>query len=596
MYTGMDKISFTASQMIILFILLIFGAGQAQVPNRILISGIEFKGNFKLSDKKMISAAGIVKNQIYESSKVYSSVNKLLAYYQEQGYLYARVDSIVTQYSPDRQKVRLIFYGTSGPVTYYGDISISSDSLDTARYRQWLDIKSGDVYAPILMENNFQYLLDYAADSGFPFAKIEIGKITFRQDDDKNIADVDIKIKEGKRVYVQGVRIKGNTYTVDKVILRELDFSRGYIFSKSKMDEIPEQLMRLQIFKNVSLSGINLVKDDSVVINIEVQEGNSILVDGVIGYVPQSAGNKSGGDITGLLNLSLKNIFGTARKFDVHWQKPDDFSEEFNLRYTEPWILDYPAAVTVGLDRTVRDSSFIKWNTYLNTRIRILENLVAIAGISRKLSFPDSASSRNNRLLRNEVINLELGLEYDTRDYPINPRSGLYYSNSYAYGFKNNYGPSYFFIEDSVAKKETLQTLQLHVGWYYNLWSNQVLSVELNGKQVKGDRLQLTDLFWFGGSQSLRGYRENQFWGKVVAWANLEYRFILNRNSRLFIFSDWGFYQALDNSVKDNQVLPGYGLGIRFETPLGIMGVDYGLGKGDSFRDGKIHFGITSQF
>ena len=114
------------------------------------------------------------------------------------------------------------------------------------------------------------------------------------------------------------------------MILRELDFSRGDIFSKSKMDEIPEQLMRLQIFKNVSLSGINLVKDDSVVINIEVQEGNSILVDGVIGYVPQSAGNKSGGDITGLLNLSLKNIFGTARKFDVHWQKPDDLARPYD--------------------------------------------------------------------------------------------------------------------------------------------------------------------------------------------------------------------------------------------------------------------------
>ena len=43
-------------------------------------------------------------------------------------------------------------------------------------------------------------------------------------------------------------------------------------------------------------------------------------------------------------------------------------------------------------------------------------------------------------------------------------------------------------------------------------------------------------------------------------------------------------------------MLPGYGLGIRFDTPLGIMGVDYGLGKGDSFSEGKIHFGITSQF
>ena len=122
------------------------------------------------------------------------------------------------------------------------------------------------------------------------------------------------------------------------------------------------------------------------------------------------------------------------------------------------------------------------------------------------------------------------------------------------------------------------------------------MSIEINGKQIKGDQLQLTDLFWFGGSQSLRGYRENQFWGKVIAWANLEYRFILNRNSRIFIFSDWGFYQGLDKSVKDNEVLPGYGLGIRFNTPLGIMGVDYGLGKGDGFSEGKIHFGITSQF
>jgi hypothetical protein len=42
--------------------------------------------------------------------------------------------------------------------------------------------------------------------------------------------------------------------------------------------------------------------------------------------------------------------------------------------------------------------------------------------------------------------------------------------------------------------------------------------------------------------------------------------------------------------------LPGYGVGIRFETPLGIMGVDYGFGRGDSFSTGKIHFGIINSF
>lgn len=583
-------------QIFIIIIILFLSTTNAQTLNRAVISNIKFNGDYSISDEEMTEIMDLEKNKLFEHSKIQSKVKKLINYFQESGYLYARIDSVTTRYSGDNKNVDIVFHGLSGSLTYYGVINILADSLDIAQYEQLLDIKKNNIYTPALLENNFHYLLDYAANLGYPFTKIEIDRLTFRQKDKKNYADIDLRIREGKKIYISGVSITGNTYTIENVILRELAINQGDIYSRDLMDKIPERLMRLQIFKNVILSGISVVTEDSVIINIEVQEGNSIMVDGVVGYAPQSSGNKSSGNFNGLFNLSLKNIFGTARKFDVHWQKPDNFSEEFNLRYTEPWILDYPVDVMIGLDRTVRDSSFIKWDTFLNIRVKLLKNLSAIAGISRKLAFPDSTSSRNNRLLRNEVINLELGLEFDTRDYPLNPRSGLFYTNSYSYGFKNNYGPSYIFLEDSVSEKEELQILQLEFGWYYNLWLNQVLSLEINAKQVKGDQLQLTDLYWFGGSRSLRGYRENQFWGKVIAWANLEYRFILNRNSRLFIFSDWGFYQGLDRSVQDNDVLAGYGFGIRFETPLGIMGVDYGLGKGDSFRDGKIHFGIISRF
>jgi outer membrane protein insertion porin family len=582
--------------LILLIISLFFSLGIAQSINRTIVSDIVFIGDFYLSDKKMTSAMELKKSIIFNPSDMKSTVDKLLTFHREQGYLYAQIDSVSTRYTLDKKEVRLIFYGFSGSQTHYGTIEIIADSLNVKQYRQFLDIKENDVYAPVLLENNFQYLLNYAADNGYPFTKIEIDKLSFRQVKNKNYADIILKIQEGRKVYIAGANLSGNIYTNENVILRELELSKGNVYSKHQIDKIPERLMRLQIFKDVKISGISMMTEDSVIINIKVEEGNSIMADGVIGYVPQSSGDESGGDFNGLFNLSLNNIFGTARKFEVHWQKPDNYSEEFNLNYTEPWIFNYPIDTRIGLDRTVRDSTFIKWNTYLNVRFRIIKNLSALAGINRKLAFPDSVSSRNNRLLRNEVINLELGLEYDTRDYPLNPRSGLYYTNSYSYGFKNNYGPSYLFSEDSVSKKEELQILQLKFGWYYNLWLNQVLSLELNAKQVKGDQLQLTDLFWFGGSQSLRGYRENQYWGKVIAWANLEYRFILNRNSRLFVFSDWGFYQSLNDSNVKDDVLPGYGLGIRFETPLGIMGVDYGLGKGDSFRDGKIHFGITSRF
>ncbi|HES59482.1 MAG TPA: hypothetical protein ENO18_03535, partial [Caldithrix sp.] len=473
-------------QLLFFSLCLCFSLNNAQPAGKAIVSRIVFEGDFKLSDEKMSSAIGIAKNNIFDPSLMKPMIDKLIKYYYEQGYLYAQVDSVTRQYSYDNKTVNLNIYGHSGYPTYYGKINIFADSLDINKYIQLLDIKENDRYAPVLMENNFTYLLNYAADQGYPFTKIEIENISFNKIEEKNYADVTLRINEGKKIYIKGFQISGNVYTNDNVILRELYMGKKDVYSKTAVDEIPAQLMRLQIFKDAVIDGISLIEEDSVIINIGIEEGNSIMVDGVIGYVPEKSGTKSDGNITGLFNLSLKNIFGTGRKFDVHWQKPDTYSEEFNLRYTEPWVLDYPVAISIGLDRTVRDSSFIKWDTFLNTRVRILKNLSAIAGISRKLAYPDSVSSRNNRLLRNEVINLELGLEYDTRDYPINPRSGLFYSNSYAYGFKNNYGPSYILIEDSISSNEELQTLQLEFGWYYNLWSNQVVSIELNGKQIKG--------------------------------------------------------------------------------------------------------------
>jgi outer membrane protein insertion porin family len=40
----------------------------------------------------------------------------------------------------------------------------------------------------------------------------------------------------------------------------------------------------------------------------------------------------------------------------------------------------------------------------------------------------------------------------------------------------------------------------------------------------------------------------------------------------------------------------GYGFGIKIETGIGVLGVSFALAKGDSFSDGKIHFGIVNEF
>jgi outer membrane protein insertion porin family len=105
-----------------------------------------------------------------------------------------------------------------------------------------------------------------------------------------------------------------------------------------------------------------------------------------------------------------------------------------------------------------------------------------------------------------------------------------------------------------------------------------------------------------GGINSLRGYREEEFSGTKVAWTNLEYRFLLGRESRFFIFADYGYFFRQARSIEEKILSKisgkklGYGFGIRIDSRAGLLGIDYGMGEKDRFNEGKIHFGIVNRF
>jgi outer membrane protein assembly factor BamA len=78
---------------------------------------------------------------------------------------------------------------------------------------------------------------------------------------------------------------------------------------------------------------------------------------------------------------------------------------------------------------------------------------------------------------------------------------------------------------------------------------------------------------------------------------NLEYRYLLGRRSRAFVFADAGMYQRRERDrglIREDKI--GYGFGIRLETRLGVMGVDYGLARGDDLIQGKVHVGLVNRF
>ncbi len=574
-----------------------FSALQGQTRTPAVISDIQFKGDMAFSASKLEGVSGLKENLRFNRQLLKTAAENLENFYHSEGYLFAQVDSIRTIYNRDSSAVQLHIHLHAGRQAYFGEIRVESDSLESDLYARVLTLRRDDRYSEARLKLDINRMLNIAADNGFPFASVNTERIKMNREGERVYVDVLIRIQEKEKAYIEKIVVRGNTYTKKHVILRELDIRPGSVYSGSAVEKIPAKLYRLGIFDAVRRPVLLSSEGDRVILLLRVEEGSSTTFDGVVGYVPEQEGRfRTGGYFTGLIDLAFTNLFGTGRAFEVHWKKPDRFSEEFQLSYNEPWILGYPVDVGIGLDRTVRDTTYIEWHFRFGTRMRIFSDVTLLANLKRKTVLPDSAASRELRLLQNRITDLEIGVEYDTRDYPLNPRSGLYYRSSYSYGFKENLGPPYIFKEDSVKKSEQLQRVDIQLSWFYNFWRNQVFAFQFNAVQIKGDRLQLTDYYWFGGSRSIRGYRENQFLGNVVTWTNLEYRFVLSRNSRIFLFNDWGFYQNNLPVYKNEDVLTGYGVGIRFETPLGVLGVDYGLSRGDSFGEGKIHFGIANRF
>ena len=83
-------------------------------------------------------------------------------------------------------------------------------------------------------------------------------------------------------------------------------------------------------------------------------------------------------------------------------------------------------------------------------------------------------------------------------------------------------------------------------------------------------------------------------------WTNIEYRFITGDTSRVFFFVDAGHLENREKSYetfeKKNRSLVGYGFGFRLQSRAGMLGFDYGLGRGDSPGDGKLHVRMSTEF
>lgn len=564
------------------------------------IDKIEVTGNHVFSESNYLEWINTASIQ-YSASLSDTIKNRIAKKLRESGYYNFYFQKFNESISADSQSVNISIQITEGEPTYINKIITESiDSLDIEIAANEFLFLEGSVLSVNEIESSFSELLDHFENNGFPFAAIKVESIFFFDDSlkEKHMADIYINFVKKQISTIDTIIIEGNSKTKDYVINRDIGISEGDVYSQDKIDEIPSKLNRLNFFEPVAKPAFYFNSENKGVLKINVKEVETNNFDGIIGYIPSSSDN-AGGYLTGFVNISLRNLFGTGRAIAVRWNKFDRASQDLELKYLEPWIFSWPINVNLRLFQRQQDSTYVQ--RILNGSLEFLatESLTASLLFAQEYTIPTDPENRGFTVYNSSTFISGVNLKIDSRNDIFNPIKGIYFINSYMYSSKEILGPEKY-ISDSTNLSVNQFRFELDFVFYKQIFQRHVPSISLHIRELRGDDIEISDMYWFGGMNTLRGYPENQFVGNTLLWSNVEYRYLLGKRSYGFLFCDLGYYSRNKNinlnvpSISEFKI--GYGVGITLETGLGVLGISYALGEGDTFNQGKIHFGLLGQF
>lgn len=563
------------------------------------ITKIEFEGNRFFSAGELQTFIASKEGSLFSNIQFDLDLKNIIKNYQDAGYMECRIDSISNEYNFDSTSVSLYISIQEGQQVLIGEVLFEGNRLFNTPYlNSIIESKPGRVLNSLKLNRDLIGLLELYENKGYTFASITVVDIAKYTAGDINKLRVRIKIDENEKIRIDNIIVEGNTSTKEEVIVREIRLGENNTVSKETLIEVKRRLENLGYFESVEQPRILKYKN-STVLQIKVKEGNTNTFDGILGYVPPSQ-NEDKGYFTGFVDLSIRNLFGTGRKVEAKFRKEIKTTQELELRYLEPWFLGYPLNINLGFLQRIEDSTYIKRNLSTKADALITKKFTLSALFNFERVIPTLTGTNNFfSIFDSRLLSAGVEVKFDSRDYVYNPLSGILYRTSYSVGQKKIYNASAFEGQD-IPTDFTVQKGVVDLDFYYSFFRRQSSLIGLHGVEIRSPRFETADLFRLGGINSVRGYREGQFLASRTAWTNIELRYSLTRRSFAALFYDMGYYRRpaddFYNVPAQEGFLYGYGLGIRVETALGMFGVSYALGKGDSILEGKIHFGLVNDF
>jgi hemolysin activation/secretion protein len=179
-------------------------------------------------------------------------------------------------------------------------------------------------------------------------------------------------------------------------------------------------------------------------------------------------------------------------------------------------------------------------------------------------------------------------------DYVPNPSKGIIFNTEIAIGNRKSISKI-----DSSQLKSTTYRADFNLEFFIPLHKRHILRIANQTSCYYAPSIFQNEVFRFGGLTLQRGFNEEELFATTKSSMSVEYRYLVDQNSRVFAFFDQSWYE--NNAVKYFNDKPfGFGFGFSFGTNLGIFSISYAQGKQFNnpilIKNGKVHFGYVAYF
>ncbi len=604
---------------------------------RYFVERVELPSTLSLPGDELEKLIGVSRGSVFDEDSFLAGLARVAEAYRRAGYYAMSAEPAYEEVAPGTSGARavVVLYPmiAEGPAGRLAAVTIDAGvtpQVSEVDIRRVMTSRPGQPYVELDTARDLSAIRSLYLDRGFPSSTVALQ--TGLAEDGRAVS-LTVRINEGPRVFIGDISVLGNERVSTRAVLDELGLRPGQPAGAALIDDARRRLVEMGVFRRVTVSLADRAPGETqghLVVNVVESPATSV---GIGGGLEGGRYNRRGDDRLefaprGFFEISRRNLGGRNRvlsffsRLSLKRQGADAAADDDGFAFTEYRVSGtYRELRAFGSNTDLLVGILSEQGVRTNFNFaRQRANAELLRAFTPRLSVSGRYALEFTRLFDEQIeevdrplidrlfpeVRLSLlatGLAWDRRDNPIDPTRGSLVTADVevaarAIGSQVGYLKTFFQASafrglDAGARTVFASRALFGVARGF---PRTVVDVAPDGTAIEAvvQDLPASQRYFAGGSTTVRGFQLDRLGvdeildpnglslgGNGVVVINAELRRILTRvlgrDFGVVGFLDAGNVYGRANAVSLARMRGAAGFGIRYDSPLGPLRLDFGF-------------------